>query len=494
MKLAAFLTLFQPRTALLAALFVAGCLRLINLDAPLWYDEILTLTQFVRLAPTELAVTYGSLNNHVLYTWLAKLSAAAFGETAFALRLPAALLGVVSIWATAALFRRTGWIWAAIVASALLAVSYHHVWFSQNARGYTGLLLFSTLAAIALARALNSRKAADWALYGLAFAAAMATHLSAFFLLAAQGVVALAVELQRAGRGEQKIMQALKGPSIGFGVGSLILLLLFAPMISGMMDAFSDAAGAAAPTQAEPGVKAWKNPLWTAFEAARSFGPVAALLPFVVAFIAIGGVRLARRAPLIAWPFILHVPLTLALLAALSFRIWPRYFFVDIGFMIFCAVIGAFWFADRVADFATSRTRLPVTGAHLKIMGSVCMIAFSTPLLLRNYAAPKQDFESAIAKIVNERAAGDAVLSAGLADAVVGGYYAPGWPSVSDAEALMRVEQASAGVWVITAFPDQFEARHADLDAALASRYRQVARFRGTLSGGDVIVWRRRAP
>jgi len=35
--------------------------------------------------------------------------------------------------------------WEVLLAGALLAVSYHHVFFSQNARGYTAFLFFALL-------------------------------------------------------------------------------------------------------------------------------------------------------------------------------------------------------------------------------------------------------------------------------------------------------------------------------------------------------------
>src|SRR5690606_32644143 len=84
---------------LVAILAVAAVLRPTKLDSSLWYDEVDTLVNFVRAPFAELVTNYPSLNHHVLFSLEAKVSTLLFGESAWALRLPAALLGVGSIWA-----------------------------------------------------------------------------------------------------------------------------------------------------------------------------------------------------------------------------------------------------------------------------------------------------------------------------------------------------------------------------------------------------------
>ena len=83
--------------ALAAILLLALVLRVIGLNAQLWYDEILTLTDFVRKPYGELVGDFSSLNNHMFYSLQARASILAFGESAWALRLPAMLYGVASL-------------------------------------------------------------------------------------------------------------------------------------------------------------------------------------------------------------------------------------------------------------------------------------------------------------------------------------------------------------------------------------------------------------
>jgi Dolichyl-phosphate-mannose-protein mannosyltransferase len=109
-----------PALALGAILAGAAALRFHALDTGLWHDEIL-----------------------ILYTVLARLSLGLFGDGCWVLRLPAAVFGIASVGALYGLAREVTDRGEALLTAALLAFSYHHVWFSQNARGYTGLLLWN---------------------------------------------------------------------------------------------------------------------------------------------------------------------------------------------------------------------------------------------------------------------------------------------------------------------------------------------------------------
>jgi predicted membrane-bound mannosyltransferase len=139
---------------LLGICALALALRLYKLGAPLWYDEILTLARFVRLPLGELLTTYTSLNNHVLFSLQAKLFSSLFGESAAVLRLPAVIMGVLSIAALYQLARKEVGSWDARLTAILLAVSYHHIWFSQNARPVTQSL--DPICAVRRARRLHA--------------------------------------------------------------------------------------------------------------------------------------------------------------------------------------------------------------------------------------------------------------------------------------------------------------------------------------------------
>ena len=83
--------------AVAALLALALVVRIVGLNASLWYDEVSTLTHFVRLPWGELATDFSSLNNHMFYSLQAKAAVELFGESAWALRLPALLMGMASL-------------------------------------------------------------------------------------------------------------------------------------------------------------------------------------------------------------------------------------------------------------------------------------------------------------------------------------------------------------------------------------------------------------
>ena len=67
----------------------------------------------------------------MLYTLLAQACTAMFGESAWSLRLPAAVLGVGGIWALFVFANQITNAREALASCALLTVSYHHIWFSS---------------------------------------------------------------------------------------------------------------------------------------------------------------------------------------------------------------------------------------------------------------------------------------------------------------------------------------------------------------------------
>jgi uncharacterized membrane protein len=127
-------------------LLIGGLIRMYRLPNGLWFDEIQTLVDYVRLPMGHILTTYNSQNQHLFYSVLAGATTGIFGESAATLRLPAAVFGVASLAAMYFFARMVTGRIESLLATALLTFSYHHVWFSQNARGYTGLLLFTLLA------------------------------------------------------------------------------------------------------------------------------------------------------------------------------------------------------------------------------------------------------------------------------------------------------------------------------------------------------------
>jgi mannosyltransferase len=168
---------------LLGLYAVALVARLVDLNSQLWADEYLSLVRYVRLPAWDLFTHFYSNNQHPLYSLLAHATMSVFGEAAWTLRLPAALLGAACVPALYALARRVTTRREAFLTTALLALSYHHVWFSQNGRGYTGIMLGGIVCTTLLLDGLRTPRPRTFILYGLVAGLGAYTHLGMVFIV-----------------------------------------------------------------------------------------------------------------------------------------------------------------------------------------------------------------------------------------------------------------------------------------------------------------------
>ena len=474
----------------LALLGVAALLRAHELASPLWYDEIVTLVEYVRLAPAEILSTYTSSNNHLFYSLLAHGSVGTFGESAWAVRLPAAAFGVASLAAFWWLAHELLPTRQARLASWAVALSYHHVWFSQNARGYTGILFFAWLATALFVRLQRGGGARLWLAYSACLALAAWTHLSALLVFVAHGLVAL---------GEQTVGRYRRGqrlapmPFAALALGLLGASLLYAPLLPDLAATLLEQRDAG---QRGETVASWKNPLWTLLEIARGLPIGTASLAVVslgAACAAVGLGSLARHRPFDALLLVLPGALTLGALLLAGFNIWPRYFLVSLGFGALLTVHGVFiatrFLLDRAGvDDSPGWTRRVATG--LCLLG----VAGSAATTLYNYRFPKQDYPSARDFVLEHNTSGAPVRTAGLADLSYGRYYEPGWPALESLEQLEALLDEAPECWVVYSFPVHLAGTKPHLFARLERDFEPVAHFPGTLRDGDVHVLRWTAP
>lgn len=174
-------------------LVLGALLRIIRLGSDLWLDEIGTLDAYLRSPLRVIIRTYISSNQHLLYSILARISVDLFGESAWSIRLPAVLFGIGGI---AALYY-TGRVMTrereALLAAAFLTVSYHHIWFSQDARGYSAMVFFSLLGTGFLLRAQLGSDSRFWVAYVAAMTLGSVALLNTFFVVLGQLCAVLAV-------------------------------------------------------------------------------------------------------------------------------------------------------------------------------------------------------------------------------------------------------------------------------------------------------------
>lgn len=484
--------------ALLLVLLLALGLRLFRADASLWYDEILTLVNFVRLPTLKLIGTLDSLNNHMLYSLMAQLSVGALGETALALRLPAIVMGVASIWMQWLIARRLMGARGALIVALLMTFSYHHVWFSQNARGYTGLLFFCSAATFAFIRGLERPDWRNWTAYALLVAAAMYVHMSAGFFFAAHGAVyamLLAARLTGGAWKGRAIAQwpALSGlwPIFGIGLSIVVTLVLYAPIIGQAFATVQEVSQASA-AAGGAALAEWLNPTRAVVEIGRSISSAGPLVP-VILFAALlvlsaGAYALFRKSPLLVAIYVVHVPLAMLLLSLVGVRIWPRYFFVDIGFIFMAMVEGVVVWSAWISRFLRKGDKPLIDAPALSLVGFIAMLLVSIGLLVPNYLHPKQDFIGARNSARSLARPGDSIAAVGLAGYAYSHYYAQDFKVIDTAAELEALRAATPGrTWVILAFPHQTLVSRPDVKAELDAHFASVRTFKGTL--GDGQVW-----
>lgn len=177
--------------ALVLIVFLAAFLRLRGLgEASLWLDELYTIEHASKPA-LQIAGSLRESGAHPpLFFFLTHL-ALRLGDSEWIVRLPVAMIGIVTIPLLYALGKRIFGREVGLAAALLLAVSPFHVHFSREARMYPLLALLSLLSLYALWRALEENTRPWWAVFTVATVLNLYTHY--FALLATAGTVLFAV-------------------------------------------------------------------------------------------------------------------------------------------------------------------------------------------------------------------------------------------------------------------------------------------------------------
>ncbi len=469
----------RERKDFLLLLVLAAVVRIPGLDTGLWFDEIQMGAELLGRSFRDLLTAYPSDNNHPGYTWLAWLSTHLFGGAPWVVRLPAYVAGVFSPFALYRFIRRVDQRETALTAAVLLAISSHAVMFSQNARGYSALLLLTILATDTYHKLVTENDRRAGFPYALKVGLATWFHTTAVFVALGHALVALPRCLRRK---TYHPLAALVGA--GF-----VSLLLHAPILRPMWQFFSAA-------ETGRGDWDWTRPFWALQESLQSFGvPLWAVVPALAAgfFTFVLGLRHLARLdrPL---PALLFLPPVLGgtFLVLAGRNLWPRFFFFATGFFLWASVTGIDALA-RMTARALGRAHLaPVLrrGA-LVLMGVI--LAWRLPAV---WTLPKQDYVGALSAVRARAADGDLIGAAGLAVLPYQAYYDEKLPEITgrNISEIASHLAPKRSLWVLTTFPVFTESKDPELARWLSTHASLVARRRGLIGGGDILIYRVSSP
>ncbi|MGH7712759.1 MAG: glycosyltransferase family 39 protein, partial [Gemmatimonadaceae bacterium] len=402
-----------PWIALGALIAVAVIARGIGLSGGLWIDEIYSLVHSFRAPLGSILTEFWGDNHHPLYAVLAHASRSLFGESAWSVRLPALLFGVATVPALFVLARRLVSQREALLATALLALSYHHVWFSQNARGYSAIAFFTVVLTWLALRALSEPTTRTWYTYAVVSALAAFTHLTAVLVVVGHAVALLAylVVIDRKNPSRATIARRA---AVGFLLAAVLTLVLYAAMLPEVFDYFFNRPSKLA------GVSTTR---WAILEGVRVLllGLSGGTLAAGLVALTLGGLCVAsglwslwRPARSPAFVLLLTMPILVTIVGAALARgtMYPRFFFFAIGPTLIVVVRGTFVVAEWIARHVPWR---PLANAQrLATTGVAAIIVLSALSLRPNYRYPKQDFEGAMRYVLDAKGPGDAVVSSGV--------------------------------------------------------------------------------
>lgn len=470
---------------LLAITALGAVLRLAGLGSELWLDEIGTVLDVRQHSALELLTHFESANRHLLNSLAIGAATALAGSADWVVRLPAALCGIASVPAIYHLSRNALGRRESLLVALLLATSYHHVFFSQNARGYTGFLLGSILAMDCFVRGLAGGGRKWWWRYLGAMMLALGELPLAAFVLAAQLLVGL-VHVRRRQAPRERV-----GPAAAaLAAAALFGGLLYAPAIARAASYAATVYRASGFGQrlVSPGnLAVWIQGLTGGRRASGLL--VAGLAALALAGVAAWLVYL-RRQPWISWLLLGPLLLQLATVAALGLRTSPRFFLWSVPIALFHAVAISAALDARRQRRPSGRPALVVTAL---------LVALSGALLGPYYRTPKQPTRRSLEWLAGRLEPSDVVVAVYLAKWGAR-YYGPGLGLEEGSDLFvvhslpeLSVLEERVGprhLRLVTTFEPATRVEDPALFRHIEERYPVERRFRGLLADADVSLRR----
>lgn len=456
---------------------VGAALRLLVLRG-LWVDEAITVSQ----AKMSFGGMLDNLRMHDVHPPLhyAVMWAVVhlFGAGELAVRLPSIVAGVLLVPVLYGLGNELFGRKTAMLAAIFATVCPFLLWYSQEARMYSLVMLFGACAIWAQVRAIRSGSIAAWAAYGVAATALLWTHYFGVLQVAVQQVVFLGAILRARDGSRKRII-------VGWLSTSILMAVAVAPLIplaTNQLEALDARRAARIPAQVGSDVSDLRSGLsiytvianasWAFFgyHSDRTMAQIAALWPLlmVLLFVLLG--RAKPKATTAAVAAIAILPIGLLFLAGFEIRNWfeVRYFAVAVPLLL---LLGA-----RIITKCASRPRVFLatsTAAVLLLVGAGVdqQINGTNPRIY--------DFRGALQNVSALSSRDDTMLYSPDFLKPVVDYYAPG---VKARFATGKIPKIHGGqrIYVLGSFFDDraISGRTGTLLSKLEDRYRLVQELR----------------
>jgi hypothetical protein len=471
---------------LAGALVVVGlALRIPGLNQGLWIDEIHALIHWVHEPVAHIILGASEMNNHVLYSLMAHYALAWLGESAWVLRLPAVVFGVAALPALYYFGRQIAGRQEAFLAALFMALNYQYVWYSQNARGYTGLLFGVLFASILFIRLLANTRPPARLIFGYAIVAALSAwfQLTALFVVFVHGLVWLALA-SKPNRAER--FAAAFPAFLALVLTGVLTLALYAPLFGsgGQVTAAISAGSAPVIEQVSGGVIPVAMVKWNLQEYAQGVQrsiPGGWPVVVIVIFVLLTGIgSYLRQGVAIAALLLLPALLTFLVIYWRTGYFYPRFLFGASGFVLLVGVRGGFVAARWFLPFLSRRQVL--------LIGS--LIALAGTALVPAAWQPKQDFVATVQFIEQHRAPGDGVICLTQTITALREFQGMDCEPVRSLAELVQIEARYERAWLIHTLPRAMMTVAPGVLQWIqqAQDYATVKVFPGTLNDGDIIV------
>lgn len=483
---------------------IALLLRVFNLNSCLWLDEISPLTFYRNTPWTELFTNYYSTNLHLLNTLLVKLSISVFGEQEWAVRLPAMLFGTATVpaiyWTARLALSRE----ASLCAALITALSYHHIFFSQNARGYSAYVFFSLLTIGFFMRALAADRLWHWIGYASMSMLNFASLMASVLVFLSQSVVALlAFAVVRLKPDTANMKVAAIRLTFVFSVISISGVQLYAIVIPQAIKVMQR-------TYHEPSAGYFLFSTDFVNEVMRGIKQVLQgldplfmpLLILIALAVGVVGVYLLLRRHF-ALTLCLILPNLLLTIFTLkeAMVVSPRFFILGLPL---ASMILALLAEDVAAIFSK---RLEFIGGwkfsrftKLSFQATIVLLLIlpSVLALPPYYARPKQDYFGAVEFLKPRRAAGDVIVALYHAEEGFSYYAKRAGLELDDDFFLVRsldkfnqiVKNTGQNkVLLVTTFPRSLALDHPEIKQKVEKSWKVGKVFSGTIGSGDICIW-----